>query len=94
MEYNWKALELVILKEDISINRALMAMGLVKDIKSKGRRRKQKYTDEQIKQMIKLKENMSWREVGEELNITASMAQSAVKIYKENKKKKPQCLLE
>ena len=83
MEYNWKALELVILKEDISINRALMAMGLVKDIKSKGR--KQKYTDEQIKKMIKLKENMSWREVGQEFNITGAMAQSAVKIYKRNK---------
>ena len=80
MEDNWIALFVSIVTEK-TVNKALSSVGLIEDRKPIKPYKRGKYTESQIKEMLKFKAGRTWREVAEKYNITINMVYSAIKQY-------------
>lgn len=80
MEDNWIALFVSIVTEK-TVNKALASVGLIEDRKPIKPYKRGKYTESQIKEMLKFKAGRTWREVAEKYNITINMVYSAIKQY-------------
>jgi transcriptional regulator with PAS, ATPase and Fis domain len=85
--HNWLALFLVIVKEELTVDKALIAMGIKPSNTTKGKRKEYRYhnfTDEEIQEMVRLREEkLSYKDIGEKFGISDRLVIAKIKKYKE-----------
>lgn len=88
MNENWMAFYLAIMNENISVDKALRSMGInVQCGISHGEHNKLNFSDEEIEEMIKLRQNkMTYKKIGKMIGVSGQAIYINIKKYTERMK--------